>query len=326
VLALMAEKGLRASGVGHRLVHGGPALTAPVIVEPRVRAELASCVALAPLHLPQALLAIDHVSDALPDVPQVACFDTAFHATLPAHASTFALPYALEDLGVRRYGFHGLSYEYMVTKLRELDPASCGGRAVVLHLGNGASMAALSRGVSMDTTMGMTPTGGIMMGTRSGDLDPGVIVYLLARGMVKSADELLTLITKKSGLLGVSGLGSDMRDLLARRNDPRARLAVEMFTYQAKKQLGAYAAALGGLDTVVFTGGIGEHAAPIREEICAGLEHLGISLDLDANAKNVTSGGPSVISTKDARVTVRVIQTDEDSMIAAHTVRLLGKP
>ncbi len=321
VLALIAEKGLRVRGVGHRLVHGGRTLTAPVVVNAQVRAELASCVALAPLHMPQALLAIDHLSDALPDLPQVACFDTAFHATLPPHAYTFALPHALSEQGIRRYGFHGLSYEYIVTKLRELSPANVGGRVVVLHLGNGASMAAIDHGVCIDTSMGMTPTGGIVMGTRPGDLDPGVIQHLLARGLVKNADELQVLLTENSGLYGVSGLGSDMRDLLARRSDPRVRLAVALFTYTAKKQLGAYAAALSGLDTIVFTGGIGEHAAPIREEICAGLEFLGVTLDLDANAKNAP-----VASTKDARVTVRVIQTDEDAMIAAHTARLLRKP
>ncbi len=321
VLAVLSKKALRITGVGHRLVHGGPTLAAPLLMTPYVRAELASCVTLAPLHLPQALLAIDHLSDALPDLAQVACFDTAFHATLPAHAYTLALPYAFAELGIRRYGFHGLSYEYIVTKLRELDPVNVGGRAVVLHLGNGASMAAIARGVSIDTSMGLTPTGGIVMGTRSGDLDPGVIQHLLARGLVKSADDLQTLLTQKSGLYGVSGVGSDMRDLLARRSDPRARLAVEMFTYQAKKQLGAYAAALSGLDTVVFTGGIGEHAATIREEICSGLEFLGVALDLTANAKSAP-----VVSTKDARVTVRVIETDEDSMIATHTARLLRKP
>lgn len=321
VLALIAEKGLRVRGVGHRVVHGGRTLTAPVVVDSRVRAELASCVALAPLHMPQALLAIDHLADAHPELPQVACFDTAFHATLPPHAYTFALPHALSEQGIRRYGFHGLSYEYIVTKLRELCPANVGGRAVILHLGNGASMAAVNRGVCIDTSMGMTPTGGIVMGTRPGDLDPGVILHLLARGLVKTADELQVLLTAKSGILGVSGVGSDMRDLLARRNDPRARLAVELFTYTAKKQLGAYAAALSGLDTIVFTGGIGEHSAPIREEICAGLEFLGVALDLDANAKSAP-----VASTKDARVTVRVIQTDEDAMIAAHTARLLRKP
>lgn len=322
VLAITAEKGLSITGVGHRLVHGGPTLTAPVIVDPRIRAELASCVALAPLHLPQALLAIDHVSDALPDLKQVACFDTAFHATLPPHAHTFALPHGLTELGIRRYGFHGLSYEYLVGKLRELDPENVGGRAVLMHLGNGASMAAVLRGTCVDTTMGMTPTGGIVMGTRTGDLDPGVVVHLLERGIVRNAMELGALVTQKSGLLGVSGVGSDMRDLLARRNDPRARLAVELFAYQAKKQLGAYAAVLGGLDTVVFTGGIGEHAAPVREEICAGLEFLGIDLDVTANASKL----PTTLSKKDARVTVRVIQTDEDSVIAAHTARLLRKP
>jgi acetate kinase len=203
--------------------------------------------------------------------------------------------------------------------------ADVGGRAVLLHLGNGASMAAVDRGVCVDTTMGMTPSGGIMMGTRSGDLDPGVIVYLMERGIVKGASDLESLVTQKSGLLGVSGIGSDMRDLLARGHDPRARLAVELFTYQAKKQIGAYAAALSGLDTIVFTGGIGEHAAEVREEICAGLSFLGISLDLAANANGRAGAGPFVASAKDSKVTVRVIQTDEDAMIAAHTAHLLRK-
>jgi acetate kinase len=321
LLEQLRERSFVVSAVGHRLVHGGPTLAAPVLLNNDVRAELLAAVPLAPLHLPQALAAIDCISQAFPDLPQIACFDTAFHATMPAHARTFALPYELGQMGIRRYGFHGLSYEYIVQKLRALDPASVGGRAVVLHLGNGASMAALLRGESMDTTMGFTPTGGIVMGTRSGDLDPGVLVHLLSRGVVKNADELSVMLTKKSGLLGISGVSSDMRDLLARGKDPRARLAVEIFTYQAKKQLGAYAAALSGLDTVVFTGGIGEHGKEIREEICAGLSFLGIDLDHAANAKNAP-----VVSAKDARVTVRVISTDEDAMIASHTARLLRKP
>jgi acetate kinase len=242
-------------------------------------------------------------------LPQVACFDTAFHSGMPEVAQRFALPQKLWEQGIRRYGFHGLSYEYVVNKLgREL-----GRRAIIAHLGNGASMVALKGGLPMDTSMGLTPTGGFMMGTRSGDLDPGVLMHLLKAGY--SADRLEELVDHKAGLLGVSGQTSDMKALLEKSHvDSAARLAVQMFAYQVRKFIGAYAAVLNGLDTLVFTGGIGERAAEVRVKICLGLEHLGVVLDTRANHQNA-----EVISLPASKCTVRVVQTDEDLMIVRHT-------
>ena len=277
------------SAVGHRLVHGGPDLLEPVRIDPGVLAKLREAVPFAPLHLPPALAAIDAVAARHPRVPQIACFDTSFHRTLPDVARRFALPARVEALGVRRYGFHGLSYEWAVSELK------LRGKAVIAHLGNGASMCAVRDGVCIDTTMGLTPAGGFMMGTRTGDLDPGVIVFLLER---MSPEEIAHLVDRESGLLGVSGLTSDMKTLLASR-DPRARLAVEMFCYQACKAAAALAAALGGLDALVFTGGIGEHAGEVRERICGGLSHLG-------------------------RFAVQVITADEERVIARHAGELLS--
>ena len=253
------------AAVGHRLVHGGPQLLEPVRIDGRVMEQLRDAIPFAPLHLPPALAAVEAVAERYPEVPQVACFDTAFHRSLPEAARRFALPARVEALGVRRYGFHGLSCEWAVSQLQ------LRGRAVIAHLGNGASMTAVRDGVSVDTTMGLTPAGGIMMGTRSGDLDPGVLLFLL---QTMSREEIGRLVDRESGLLGISGTTSDMKALLA-SEDPRAKLAVEMFCYQARKAVGALAAALGGLDALVFTGGIGEHAPSIRERICAGLGHLG---------------------------------------------------
>jgi len=288
VHAALAALG-RPDAVGHRLVHGGPDLLEPVQVDARVMAQLREAIPFAPLHLPPALGAIEAVAQRYPDVPQVACFDTAFHRTLPAVARTFALPARVEALGVRRYGFHGLSCEWAVSQLR------LRGRAVIAHLGNGASLTAVRDGVSVDTTMGLTPAGGIMMGTRSGDLDPGVLVFLLE---TMSREEIARLVDRESGLLGVSGATSDMKALLESA-EPRARLAVEMFCYQARKAVGALAAALGGLDALVFTGGIGEHAAPVRERICAGLGHL-------------------------RSFAVHVLAADEEQVIARHVRELAG--
>jgi acetate kinase len=305
-------------GVGHRLVHGGLDYRQPCRIDPKVRGDLEKIIPLAPNHLPQALAAIDHVAERFPNWPQVACFDTAFHRTLPRRARTLGLTSQLTDSGLIRFGFHGLSYEYLVEQLRAIDPAKVGGRAVLAHLGNGASMAAVDRGTCIDTSMGFTPTGGLVMGTRTGDLDPGALVYLLENQRLVQAD-LTRLVNKQSGLLGISGTTADMRVLLAQRAaDERAAAAVELFCYQAKKFLAAYAAALGGLDTVVFTGGIGEHAAPIREEICEGLEFLGLKLDSAANAAQ-----RPIISSPTSPVVVRVIPTDEDQMIARHTQCLL---
>jgi acetate kinase len=305
--------------VGHRVVHGGRRHRAPQRITPSLLVDLRALVPLAPEHLPQSLTAIGAVERAYPGMVQVACFDTAFHRDMPAVAQRYPLPRELGDAGVIRYGFHGLSYEYLVEQLRALDGERAGGRAVLAHLGNGASMAAVRNGGPVDTTMGFTPTGGLVMGTRSGDLDPGVLLYLLQERGVKSAAMLGELVNRQAGMLGVSTTSGDMRDLLAREaTDPRAGEAVDLFCYQARKFVGALAAALGGLDTLVFSAGIGEHAAPVRARIAAGLEFLGVELDPGRNAAHAP-----VISREGSRVAVRVIPTDEDRMIARHTARLL---
>ncbi|HEY6419853.1 MAG TPA: acetate/propionate family kinase [Candidatus Binataceae bacterium] len=301
---------------GHRLVHGGPDHAAPERVTPQLMSALRGLIPFAPLHLPGELQAIDDVSDHFPGLPQAVCFDTAFHRRMPELAQRFALPRALWDDGIRRYGFHGISYEYIMQALRETPPP----RVIIAHLGNGASMAAVRDGRPVDTTMGFTPAGGFMMGTRSGDLDPGVPVYLMKeRGF--DAAGLDRLVNRESGLLGVSGVTSDMKKLLELRNaNPDARQAVAMFCYQLRKSIGALAAALGGLDLLVFTGGIGERAASVRWTVAAGLDHLGIRLDQrrnDAHADTISSQG--------SRCIVRVIPTNEDLMIARHTSRLLFK-
>jgi len=302
------------SAVGHRVVHGGAHHTAPERVDARLLADLRALVPLAPLHLPAAVAGIEAVAARFPDLPQAACFDTAFHRRMPELAQRFALPGALWEAGVRRYGFHGLSYEYVLDALGD----AARGRVVIAHLGNGASMAAVRDGVPVDTTMGFTPAGGFMMGTRSGDLDPGILVHLMReRGW--GADEVERLVIREAGLLGVSGLSPDMKTLLeAREQNLQAALAVDLFCYQARKHVGALAAALGGLDTLVFTGGIGERAAPVRRQICQGLVHLGIELDPERNQAHA-----GTISTPPSPCTVRVIPTDEDLMIARHTRRLL---
>lgn len=296
------------AAAGHRIVHGGPKFSAPRRIDNELKRALESLTPFAPLHLPSQLAMIEAVGEHYPELPQVACFDTAFHSSLPEVAKRFALPQEIWEQGIRRYGFHGLSYEYVVGKLgKDLGP-----RAIIAHLGNGASMVALKDGRPSDTSMGLTPTGGFMMGTRTGDLDPGVILYLLRQGY--SAEKLEDLLNHRSGLLGVSGQSSEMKVLLERRStDPAAALAVKMFCYQIRKFIGAFAAALGGLDTLVFTGGIGERAAPVRAEICEGLEHLGITIDDAANARHA-----EVVS-RAGRCVVRVVQTDEDLMIARHT-------
>jgi acetate kinase len=309
------------AAVGHRIVHGGDRHREPQRVAPEVVADLRALVPIDPNHLPQAIAAIEAVGRAYPAVPQVVCFDTAFHSRMPRVARLYALPRRLAEEGIIRYGFHGLSYEYVMGELRRVDHEAYDGRAVVAHLGNGASMAAVKEGVGVDTTMGFTPTGGLVMGTRSGDLDPSVPLFLLEeRGM--SPTEVSDLLNKQAGLLGVSGTSADMRDLLDRETDDgHAAEAIALFCYQAKKFLGALAAALGGLDALVFTGGIGEHSATVRtvrERICEGLEFLGIRLDTDRNRAHAP-----VISSDDAAVRVRVVPTDEDLMVARHTRRLI---
>jgi acetate kinase len=251
-------------------------------------------------------------------VPQVACFDTAFHGHMPAIAKRYPLPRHVVGPEVMRYGFHGLSYESVVRQLEMIDPRAANSRLIIAHLGNGASMVAVRGGVSVETTMGFTPTGGLIMGTRSGDLDPGVLLYLLETCAI-SPDALNQLVNREAGLLGVSGTSADVRDLLDREAaDARAAEAIELFCYQARKFIGALVAVLGGLDTLVFTGGIGEHAAPIRQRICAGFGFLGITLDPRRNA-----AGESIISQPGSTVSVRVIGTDEDGVIARHTARLV---
>jgi acetate kinase len=305
----------RPGAVGHRLVHGGPDHLEPERVDAGLLKSLAGAVPFAPLHLPAELRAIQAVTERFGDLPQVACFDTAFHRTLPERAQRLPLPKALFDAGVRRYGFHGLSYEYVV---ESLGPKALG-RAVLAHLGNGASMAAVRGGRSVDTTMGFTPTAGLVMGTRSGDLDPGLVVYLLEhRGYDASA--LDRLVNEEAGLLALSETTSDMERLLgASAKDPRAALAIDVFCYQARKWVGALAAALGGLDALVFTGGIGEHAPDVRRAICEGLEHLGVALD---DARNVAA--EKIVSADGARVVTHVVRTDEERMVARHTRRVLG--
>jgi acetate kinase len=307
--ALKTQGVTELAAAGHRIVHGGPEFTAPQRIDDRLKAALHELIPFAPLHLPSQVAMIEAVAAHFPDLPQVACFDTAFHSRMPEVAQRLALPGKLWEQGIKRYGFHGLSYEYVVSKLG----AELGQRAVIAHLGNGSSMVALKDGVSIDTSMGMTPTGGFMMGTRSGDLDPGVLVHLLGAGY--SAEKLEALLNHEAGLLGVSGQSSEMKVLLEKRKtEPAAALAVQMFCYQARKFIGAFAAALGGLDTLVFTGGIGEHAATVRAEICSGLQYLGVALDGAANNRNA-----EVITAAGGRCVVRVVETDEDLMIARHT-------
>lgn len=307
----------RLIGIGHRVVHGGPTHPAPVRIDAGVLAELERYVPFAPLHQPHNLTAIRLLLERAPALPQVACFDTSFHRSVPELAQMFALPAGLHEAGLRRYGFHGVSYEYVASVLPRHDPAAAAGRTIALHLGNGASMCALQSGRSVATTMGFTPLDGLPMGTRCGSLDPGVVLYLMDQhGMDARAIEKL--LYGESGLLGVSGLSSDMRALLA-SEAPGARLAVDLFLYRIRRELGSLAAALGGLDAIAFTGGIGENAVPIRAHACADAGWLGLELDADANRR----GGPC-ISTPGSRVRAWVIPTDEELMIARHTVRLVA--
>jgi acetate kinase len=314
-LASFDAQGLPPPGAaGHRVVHGGHRHAEPALVDDAVLTDLRDLVPFAPLHMPAAIAGIDAIG-ARWDIPQVACFDTAFHHGMPELAQRLPLPDALWDAGVRRYGFHGLSYEYIVGALGVAEL----GRAVIAHLGNGASMVAVHNGQSVDTTMGFTPAGGLVMSTRSGDLDPGVPVFLL-REQGYDPDRLEQLVDREAGLVALSGGTSDMQTLLERRQqDPRAALAVDAFCYQARKQVGGLAAVLGRLDTLVFTGGIGEKAAEIRGGICDGLGHLGVELDDSANAENA-----AVISVPGSDCVVRVEPTDEDLVIARHTGALMA--
>ena len=308
----------RLVAIGHRVVHGGLKFTQAVRVSPEVVAELATLSPLAPLHQPHNLKPIEVVAKLRPDLPQVACFDTAFHRSQPEVAQAFALPPSITDRGVRRYGFHGLSYEYIASVLAQFDAKAASGRTVVAHLGNGSSMCAMVGGRSVASTMGFTAVDGLPMGTRCGNLDPGVILYLIDElGMDARAIE--DLVYKQSGLLGVSGISSDMRILLD-SDAERARFAVDLFTYRGGRELGSLAAAAGGIDALVFTAGIGEHASSIRERICRDAAWLGVELDPVANQ----AGGPR-ISTAGSRVSAWVIPTNEEVMIARHTARVAGR-
>ncbi|MGB2682990.1 MAG: acetate/propionate family kinase [Candidatus Competibacter sp.] len=299
---------VKIGAVGHRVVHGGLSYDRAVRVDEGVIADLEQLIPLAPLHQPHNLASIRALAEVAPELPQVACFDTAFHRTQPRVAQLFALPRELLDSGVRRYGFHGLSYEYIARRLPDYMPA---GKVVVAHLGSGASLCALQDGRSVESTMGFTAVDGLPMGTRTGALDPGVVLYLLQeRGYDARAIEKL--LYKESGLLGVSGISNDMRDLLE-SDDPNAAEAVELFVYHVGKHAAALASALEGLDALVFTAGIGENAAAVRERVCRRLEWLGVRLDPEANRR----GGPR-ISTEDSPVSVWVIPTDEERMIALH--------
>jgi len=298
-------------GVGHRVVHGMKH-TEPEIVTPELLAELHRLSPYDPDHLPGEIELIEAFRQRHPKLPQLACFDTAFHQTMPRVAKLLPIPRRFDAKGIQRYGFHGLSYAYLMEELTRLgDPAASKGRVILAHLGNGASLAAVRDGKSIDTSMGFTPTAGLVMSTRSGDLDPGLAPYL-ARTEKMTTQQFYDMVNHQSGLLGVSETSSDMRDLLAKEaGDVRAAEAVALFCYQAKKWIGAYAAALGGLDTLVFAGGIGENASQIRSRICEGLNFLGIELEEASN--NATA---PVISAPGSRVTVRVIRTDEELMIA----------
>lgn len=310
--------GDRLVGVGHRVVHGGLEHSQPVRVDRAVLEALEKFVPLAPLHQPHNLAAIRLLLERAPDLAQVACFDTSFHRSSPEISQMYALPAELHAQGVRRYGFHGLSYEYIASMLAEFDADAVAGRTVALHLGNGASMCAMLAGKSVASTMGFTAVEGLPMGTRSGSLDPGVILYLMEqRGM--DARTVEKLIYNESGLLGVSGVSSDMRTLLASA-EPRAKLAIDLYVYRIRRELGSLAAALGGLDAIVFTAGIGENAAVIRERVCRDAAWLGVEVDPVANA----AGGPR-ISTASSSARAWVIPTNEELMIARHTQRLLGK-
>src|SRR5499426_1324464 len=307
----------RLVGVGHRVVHGGQDYSLPIRVDESVLARLETLIPLAPLHQPQNLAPIRGLLVRAPQLPQVACFDTAFHRAQPAVAQAFALPKTITDRGVRRYGFHGLSYEYIAGVLGKHDARAAGGKSVVLHLGNGASMCAIADGRSIATTMGFSAADGLPMGTRCGSLDPGVMLYLMDE-LQMDARSIETLIYQQSGLLGVSGISSDLRTLQA-SPDPAAKAAIDLFVYRIGRELGSLAAALRGLDAIVFTGGIGEHSASLRERVCWDAAWLGVELDQRANEAN----GPR-LTTAASRVAAWVIPTDEELMIARHTRRVLA--
>lgn len=309
----------RLVGVGHRVVHGALDFREPVRMDAAAIAQLEKLVPLAPLHQPHNLTPIRAIAARMPALPQIACFDTAFHQSAPALAQAFALPPEITDRGVRRYGFHGLSYEYIADAMRAVDAKAAAGRMVVAHLGNGASMCAIAGGRSVASTMGFTALDGLVMGTRPGNVDPGVLIWLMDE-MGMGPRDLEALLYHRSGLLGVSGVSSDMRTLLA-SGEPRAKLAVDLFCYRIGRELGSLVAALGGIDALVFTGGIGEHAAPVRAAVVRGARWLGLELDEAANA-----AGVSKISVSGSHVSAYVVPTDEELMIARHVQAAVAGP
>ena len=306
------------AAIGHRVVHGGPRHHQPAVVTEALIEDLRRLVPLAPNHLPDSIALIEDCRRLRPGLPQVVCFDTAFHARLPPHARRLPIPATFDDRGVRRYGFHGLAFTFLQEELTRIAATEAQGRVIFAHLGNGSSLTALSHGTPIDTTMGFTPIGGVVMSTRTGDLDPGVVTHLM-RETGANADELERLLSRESGLAAISRRSGDVRELLARESSDRdSHLAVTIFCYEIRKRIGAFAAALEGLDVIVFSGGIGEHAAPIRDRICAGLTFLGVAIDPARN----TAGGP-IISTEDSRVRVRVIGANEELIIARDAYRHL---
>ena len=312
-------KNVAVVGIGHRIVHGGIRLREHQQVDDAVMAELRAAQPLDLAHLPGEIALLDAFRRRFVGTPQIACFDTAFHRDLPRVAKLFPIPRRYDEAGVRRMGFHGLSYTYLLSELRRIAGVEAAdGRVILAHLGSGASMAAVRGGKPIDTSMGFTPTAGMVMGTRPGDLDPGLLLYLM-RSEKLTAEEMETLINQRCGLAGVSETSADVRDLIARRaTDPRATEAVDLFCYQAKKWIGSFAAALGGVDTLVFAGGVGEHSPEVRSAICRGLDFLGIEINSERNAR-----ADDVISTDSGRVTVRVIATDEELVIAREVCHLL---
>ena len=313
------------NAVGHRVVHGGEKFNQSVLIDKAVKEKIIECIDIAPLHNPANLKGIDAVEKILPNVPQVAVFDTAFHQTMPKHAYLYAVPYELyEKYGVRRYGFHGPSHRYVSQRVCEfLGVEPEGKKIITCHIGNGGSITAIKDGKCVDTSMGLTPLEGLMMGTRSGDIDAGAVSFIMEKEGL-DANGISNLLNKKSGVLGIFGESSDMRDLenAVAAGNPKAVLAEEMYFYRIKKYIGAYAAALGGVDIILFTGGVGENQANCRSEVCEGLEFMGVKIDLE---KNKVRGEEAIISADDSKVTVAVIPTDEELMIASDTLAILNK-
>lgn len=313
------------NAVGHRVVHAGEMFASSVVINEEVMKALRECIDLAPLHNPPNILGIEACKELIPEVPMVAVFDTAFHQTMPKRSYIYAIPYELYDkYKIRRYGFHGTSHRYVSERAAELLGKSLNDiNLITCHLGNGASVAAVEKGKSIDTSMGFTPLEGLVMGTRSGDMDPAIVKYLMDKEGLDAAG-VDNLLNKKSGVLGISGVSSDFRDIeqAAEKGNPRAKLALEVFSYRVRKYIGAYAAAMGGVDAIIFTAGLGENSATMREEICQGLEFLGLNID---KAKNNVRGKETDISTTDSKVKVLLIPTNEELVIARDTKELVSK-